>query len=135
MIENADIRLALRSHLINAPDMVAVENIQWQGRTFEPPHGEMYLREALMHSDEVISANKEITGSGIYQIDIYAPIDGQITNDERFADKIKHHFKPTTVLNGLVRIDRSRLVNAPQDIPSRYRVMLQIDYVVFSTNS
>ncbi|MBD3615847.1 MAG: hypothetical protein HUJ22_04675 [Gracilimonas sp.] len=130
---NKEIRKALRTKLVSIPGIPDEDNQAWQNKVFEPTDGTPWIRETLLPSDERMTANNEKEAVGIYQIDYFVPIGESVYDAEDLADAIKNAFKPTTVLSGFLRIERSRLLPGNTSGPW-YKISVVIDYKCFSTN-
>lgn len=131
-----DIRAILRGRLIEVPDLPPVD---WEGRKYEPGsdasgHPEMYLRETMLPADEVLSANREWTATGIYQIDVFASIESKLSDAENLADDIKEIFRPGQIVGTGVVLERS-FVGQGDESPPWYRIPVRVDYRVHEVGS
>ena len=128
------IRSVLRAHLTQITDLPPVS---WENIVFTPPKDGSgndlpYIRETLLPADEILSANNERTGIGIYQLDLFVPIGYSISTAENLADEIKQHFRPAQSLSGL-QIERSAVGQGNED-PPWYWIPISIDYRAHQQN-
>lgn len=91
-----DISAALdaRTELLNLPT-------QWENDNFKPVNGQLYIRPTLMPAGTEqagIEVNPLEDHSGIYQIDIFAPIDKKKGESMAVADAVATHFKANSTL-------------------------------------
>lgn len=126
----ADIRAALRTHLLAVVDL---PDVNWEGKTFEAPKDELYLRETLLPADESVSANDELTGIGIYQIDVIFPIGYKLSEAESMADNLKEHFRPSQVID-FVTTEKATVGQVNDTDPPWLIIPVQIDYRVHKIN-
>ena len=124
-----EIRSALRAHLLQMEDL---PGMNWENQVFTPPNDLPYIRETLLPADEILSANNERTGIGIYQLDLFVPIGYSISAAENLADEIKQHFRPAQSLSGL-QIERSAVGQGNED-PPWYWIPISIDYRAHQQN-
>lgn len=136
MIEDWEIREAFRAEIIIVDDIPAEGNRNWQGRPFERPDNERWIRETLLVADESLTANDETRQIGSMQWDYFFPMSGNfdIKDAELKAAKVKKHFKTGTVLNHGVRCERSRLLQGRPD-GAWYLIPILIDYAIYGDNS
>lgn len=139
MIKNWDIQKELRTKLVAVTGIPDADNRAWENQNFTPNidgdgNPVPYIREVMMPADEALSANDEVEQVGIAQYDYFVPVGHSVKDAKNVADAVKHAFKPTTVLGGLVRIDRSVVLAGRPDHPW-YQIPIQISYTVYSQNS
>ncbi|MAO65049.1 MAG: hypothetical protein CL666_08615 [Balneola sp.] len=142
-ISNKDVRAQFRYKIETVVGIPNEENRAWENKVFEPKKGTPWLREKLLRGDERQSANGELQAVGICQFDYFVPIDSAIYDAEEIADAIKDAFPPGSVLGGLVRIERSRVLSGTKGISDLqqesssspwYRIPIRIEYITFSIN-
>lgn len=143
MIDNWLVQQAFREKVITVNYMPDEQFRAWENKVFQPVKGERWIRETFMPGDERLKANNEIEGTGICQYDYFVPIGASIKDAKKFADSVKEAFKPTSVLDGIVRIDRSYIIGGSKGTSGYqsesqesewYKISILIDYVTFSTN-
>lgn len=135
MIEDWQIREAFRAAVILAPDVPAEDNFNWQGRKFERPDNERWIRETLLPADEALSANDETRQVGSMQFDYFFPmVNFDIKDAELKAAKIKKHFKTSKVLSNGVRCEKAQLLQGRPD-GAWYQIPILVDYAIYGDNS
>ena len=109
------------------------QRIAWQGVEYEPEEGQAWVRETFFTPEERMSANNEVTGRGLYVLDLFVPKFSRTKDARAIIDGIKAKFKPTTVLGGIVRIERA---TGQTDNPTGpwHQYPIEIRYITFSTN-
>lgn len=129
-----DIRSALREHLLTFADLPTVN---WEGRQFEPTQQSgqlsLYIRETMLPADESITANKELTGLGIYQLDVIFPQGYPISDAENLADDLKEHFRPAQVID-FVTLEGAFVGQNNETDPPWIILPITINYRVHSQN-
>jgi hypothetical protein len=107
--------------------------VQTENRTYHPKEGQNFLRETLMPNDEVLSANGERTSFGMYQIDLFVPIDSSISEAENLADNLKELFKPAQNLSGVI-LEKSALLQSKVE-KSWYIIPIRVSYRAHQLNT
>lgn len=93
-----DIGAALSARLSTLPDL---PDVSWQNRAFTPTTGVLFLRETLLPGEVVQSelgeSGRDVT-TGVYQVDVFAPIGNGKGAAIDQVDAIADHFARNTVL-------------------------------------
>jgi hypothetical protein len=98
-----DLQAALHTRLSTMPSL---PDVAWPNYGFEPTLGTLWIRPTVLPADTAAatygdSGTDEQTG--VYQIDVFAPLDEGDGEVRQMADTIADRFKPTTAItyNGL----------------------------------
>jgi len=125
---------------IQKPFRIQLESISglpekaWENTSYEPKKDTPWLRETLMHGMESPSATNEVNQVGVMQYDLFFSSGSGTKDIKQKADKIKHKFKPGTILSGKVRC-RTASVRRGQNAPPWYSMIIEIEYSIYSNNS
>jgi hypothetical protein len=106
MINSKKIRLALRSVLIDA-DLTDLENYAWEGRPFNPSGKCLWIRETLLPTIEMPSAQNTPESTNIMQYDIFTPAGSGTETMEDFADSLADLFDPD---NAHIEFDEIKII-------------------------
>lgn len=133
-IANWDVRVAFRTAILNVATIPDANNRAWENRSFEPTSDTPWIREKLLPGDKTVTANEELSAVGIMQFDLFYPIGSGTKEAEQVANDIESHFKPTTVLSDLVRIEQSNALDGrkDRDTGAWWHIPVQISYKVHS---
>lgn len=136
-ISNKDIQSAMRAKLITIGGIPDSDHRAWENKSFSPTNGKPWIRENHLPAEERLSANNELRQTGLFQYDYFVPIGHSIFAAKDVADAVKHAFKPTTVVDGLVRIEQSQVLRGRKDPdnPAWYHLPIEISYTVFGNNN
>lgn len=130
-ISNWDIRQAFRRAIENVASIPV--NQAWENISFNPIEGESWIRETFLPGSKRLSANKELSGVGIMQFDLFWPVGSGTKEVENVATDIEEYFEPARVIENLVRVDACSALNGRKDPGGAwYHIPVRIEYTVFS---
>lgn len=137
MISDWAIQAAFRSKLITVSNIPS--ELAWENRGYSPEEDAdgdpvPYIKEDLLHGDETVTANNETEQVGIMQYSLMYPSGSGTKDIKQAAHELKKAFKPTTVLNDLVRCEQVNAQKADAESPW-YRIIVRISYTVYGTIS
>lgn len=128
----SNIQRALDTHLNSLTDRPYVA---WPNAKATPLNGSSYIRPTLLPANsDLYTLNDVNMNPGIYQIDIYAPLEKGLNSALTLADAIKDHFESNRRLTAggdTVFIQNISLGSAERQ-DAWYRVFLEINYVCYS---
>lgn len=128
-----DIRAALDARLNT---LSGLPPVAWPNTRYEPVYNTLWLRPTLLPSGTRAATMTEDMHTGIYQIDIFAPIGTGPAATDAMADAIADHFKPLTSLtsgSATVRcITVSRRVATTDD--AWYHTIIEVSYLSLTPN-
>lgn len=109
--------------------------IAWPNTKFNPTNGSSYIRPTLMPAkSELYTINSVNMNPGIYQIDVYVPLEKGLNSALSLVDAIKDHFETDRSLvagSDTVYIQNITLGDSERQ-DAWFRVYLEINYVCYS---
>ena len=123
----SNIQIALDSRLNT---LSGLPDVAWPNVKYTPDKGTIYIRPTLLPAESTSAtfAGKD-RHSGIYQIDIFAPLDEGLKPMYDLADAIRDHFHKQTLTAGgdTIYIDVGNLANYSRD-DSWFIGIVEINY-------
>jgi hypothetical protein len=92
------VRAMLREKLLT---LTSVPPVAWEGYEYTPVVGTTYFRETLNLQDQRVTSlgrYARLKHEGVWMLDIYTPGNKGLALADDWADKVKTHFAPGTVL-------------------------------------
>ena len=126
-----DIQAVLHSHLNT---MAGKPPIAWENSNFEPTTGTLWARATLLSgasTQATLGTDGEDSNVGVFQVDVFSPIDEGHSEAVTMADTIADHFKRGTYLTYNSRTIRVRSVSrgaAGRD-NNWYQIPVEINYI------
>ena len=131
----ADISAALDEHLSLMPSLPPVA---WENLDYTPELGTLYLRPTLLPAETIQSTlgeNGTDQNTGIYQVDVFAPLGQGKQEAMSIADKIANHFKRGTDLtynNRKLRIRNTGREVSTTEVNGWYSIPVTMTYISFT---
>lgn len=129
-----DIQAALHSHLNT---MAGKPPIAWENSEYQPTAGTLFARPSLLPGESVqatLGTDGQDSNVGVFQVDIFGPIDLGHGETVAMADTIADHFKRGTYLTYNSRVIRIRSVSrgaAGRD-DNWYQIPVEINYIAYT---
>ncbi len=115
--------------LINRP------YIAWPNTKFIPAENTSYIRPTLLPANSTLyTLNDNHRNSGIYQVDIFVPLEKGLNSALSLVDDVKEHFENTRDLvagTDTVHIQQISLGQLERQ-EAWFRVYLEINYICYS---
>ena len=80
----------------------------WENKSFDPPEGELWIRETFMPAEKRASAmgtSSQNRNRGIYQVDVFRPLGEGSGEAEEAVETIENLFKRGTVIGSGITIE------------------------------
>lgn len=123
-----NIQIALDSRLNTLTDK---PDIAWPNVKYRPSKGTAFLRPTLLPAaSSRYTLNNGDMHQGIYQVDIFVPLDVGLATVLDYADDIRSHFRDQTLTAGgdKIYINYVSLGNYER-VDSWFRVIVEINYM------
>ena len=101
MTIHTDIMNALNNRLSELPSLPSVA---WPNTELDPVIGTMFLRANILPADASTATLQSLEQhTGVYQVDIFAPVNTGLFNVNNMADSIADHFRASAIPNIRIR--------------------------------
>ena len=123
-----NIQIALDSRLNTLTDK---PDIAWPNVKYRPTKNSAFLRPTLLPAaSERYTLNDGGKHQGIYQIDVFVPLDTGLATALDYADDIRNHFRDQTLTAGGDKIYISFISMGNYDrVDSWFRVIVEVNYM------
>ncbi len=128
----SNIQRALDTHLnilANRP------YIAWPNTKYEPINGSTYMRPTVLSANSTLQTLNDVhRNPGIYQIDIFVPLEKGLNSALSLVDDIKDHFESDRTLTAggdTVMIQNITLGQLERQ-EAWFRVYLEVNYICYS---
>lgn len=109
--------------------------IAWPNTKFTPTENTAFIRPTMLASSgDLLTLNNEHLNPGIYQIDIYVPLEKGLNSALILVDDIKDHFEVNRVLvaNGTTVFIQNINLGSIQREEAWFRAILEINYSCYA---